>query len=149
MEEFDRDGGEAVTNIHMSSSAKADDPVISGARDLRIEIVPIRVHLLDQFYFPRAIPSLKTFLPADCCFNIGMLFEIDEAMDAIVFCKSRDQAVPMLVHSAHQVVGHADVECPTNFAGKNVNRVIAFGDHVQDAAITGSSAFADDDNHSK
>jgi hypothetical protein len=128
--------------------AKADDPVISGARDLRIKVVPIRSSLRSILSSTRD-STFKAFFSADCCFNIVMWLKIDEAMDAISFGKTLDQVIPMLVNPAHKIVGNSDVHSAAYCAGENVDPVITLGAHIQAAVFTGSSAFADDDNYSK
>jgi hypothetical protein len=139
----------SAERICLSSSAKADDVVISGGGDLRIEVVPIRILHFNELYFPRSIPFLQSFFAADGCLDVRVLFEINEAMDAVTFGEAWHRPHPVLVDPANQIIGHSDIEGPADFAGENVDPVVAFGAYAQDAVFTGSSAFADDDNHSK
>jgi hypothetical protein len=44
--------------------------------DLRIEVEPMRVLLLDPSDLPRAIPFLDLLLPLDRCLDAGMDFEL-------------------------------------------------------------------------
>jgi len=112
---------------------------------LVIEIVPIRVGLLDQSDLPGSIPALETLFPANCSFNVHMRLEINKAMNCILLCETAHCLRTMFIDATHKIVGHTDIERAAELAGKNIDPIITFCARSRRSVVTGSSAFADDD----
>ena len=132
----------------MSSSAKADDLVNSGARDLAIEIIPVGICRFDKSDLPGSIPTLETLLSPNCGFDVSMRFKIDEPLDSILFGEARHRTCPMLIHSAHQIIRYSNVKRSAEPARDNIDPIITVAAHARrsvGSVDTGSSAFADDD----
>jgi hypothetical protein len=115
--------------------------------NLWIEVVPIRIQLLNEPNFPCPIPSLETLFAEVCSRNVAVLFEIDQPMNVIFFREAICETHFMFVDPPHQVVGHTDVERAPNSAGENVYSVTTFHTHDDTPVFTGSGLAHDDMRH--
>jgi hypothetical protein len=121
----------------------------SGAGDLVVEIDPVRIFRFNEFNLPGSIPALEALFPPNCRFNVGMRFEIDESMYFILFCEAGHCARTMFIDAAHEIIRDTDVKRAPDFAGKDVDPIVAFNAHLEGTELTGSSAFADDDTRER
>ena len=74
------------------------------------EVIPIGIFFLDEANLPRPIPLLEPFFSANRSLDIGMLLEIDQAMNFVLFCKAVDETHLVFVYPAYEIVCHADIE---------------------------------------
>ena len=75
----------------------------------------------------------------DRIFNVVELFEMDEALDVVFFCKSFAHFIAMLTNAPYEVVCHANIQCAADSTGKNVDVKVSFSTQA------GLDASADDD----
>ena len=87
------------------------------ARLIVEETVPFRVCALDQANFPKSSPLLDLFLAPYGGRHTFMHLEIDEAVDAVLLCETRDQTLGVLGHSLVKIARHANVERAEWFTG--------------------------------
>jgi hypothetical protein len=74
------------------------------------EIVPCAISAIDKPDFPRPRPMFNRFLTLDRVSNVVVDLKEDQALQSVTFCKSRNQAMTMLIASSNQVVCHPDVQ---------------------------------------
>ena len=75
------------------------------------QILPTRIHALDQIKLPRARPALEGFLPPDRGLDVLMPFHEDQPDEPVPGGKPGARTLPMLPGSPGNVVRHADTEC--------------------------------------
>src|SRR5579871_5038378 len=76
--------------------------------------------MLDQLNFPSAIPFLEQLLALDRILDIGKLLEVDELVHLILLGEAGHGVRAVFVHAADEIVRHADVQRPAEFAGEDV-----------------------------
>src|SRR3974390_1513610 len=75
-----------------------------------VQIIPFRIVLQDQSDFPFSRPVLQIAFTLDRGSNVVIALEINQALDRILLCESRDEAVSMFVDASHEIVRHSDVK---------------------------------------
>src|SRR5882672_4102081 len=86
----------------------------------RIEIDPTRVLLFDQAYLPVTPPLLELFLARDGADCIIVDFEPHQLVDAISRREAAGCLGAMLVCTAHDIVGHAEIQRAVLLARKEI-----------------------------
>jgi len=67
------------------------------------QIAPLRVVLLEQVQFPRALPFLEALFAGDRVFHCRVLLEPDEAVGAVACGEAAESAFAVLVDALEQV----------------------------------------------
>ena len=93
--------------------------------DLAAQIPPIRIRLVYEDEFPFPSPFLQLLLSRNSFGRGFVSFKIDQAFD-VVTCGVMHLSLTMLLQTARQVSGDADVEDSSVRTGENVNDRIAF-----------------------
>src|SRR3954454_24173110 len=62
-----------------------------------VQIIPIRIHRVDEPHFPGTRPMLDVLLALDRRLNGVVRFVVDEALRAMLFRKAVDQSLTVLV----------------------------------------------------
>ena len=95
-----------------------------------MQVVPVRVHRLDQADFPVPPPGLDLLLAPDRAVHAEAVLIPDKAIDAIARREPRRRAVLVGTDPRPQVAGHADVERPPVAARHDVDGGVLFNGHV-------------------
>jgi len=75
-----------------------------------VEIVPVRVHGVDEAHLPGAGPVLHGFLALDRRADVVVPFVPDERFQAVLLREALDQALAMLPCAAGEFARHAEIE---------------------------------------
>src|ERR1700733_3054233 len=86
-----------------------------------IKVIPIGIEFFNQADFPGSIPLFQSPLAFDGVFDIVKLFEIDQPVDLVFFCKAFHRFQAMLRHAANEIVGYADVKRAADAISKYVD----------------------------
>src|SRR5215475_7533331 len=79
---------------------------------LRCQVLPTRIHFLNQRNFLLPTPTLNLLLPCNRVSHILESFKVHQPVDSILLCKPGDLAQLMLDNSAIKIIGHAHVKSP-------------------------------------
>ena len=74
-----------------------------------VKITPIRIHSMNQPDLPCSRPMFDRFLALNRVADIIKAFCIDQSLQAMVFCKSINEPLPVFVGSPRQVTCDTDV----------------------------------------
>ena len=77
---------------------------------VRIQIMPVRICLLNQLNLPGSLPFLDGFLAQNCGFHRLVHFEPDECMDSMLFREAFDCVSLVFVHALDQIRCYAGIE---------------------------------------
>src|SRR6185437_13307170 len=89
-------------------------------RNLIVEILPIRIHLLDQIHFPVAPPFFNLLFSGYCCDDRFMTLEPDQARNSMLRSKTGHAMRSVLPCPAQQVVCDSHVQRAIGLASKNI-----------------------------
>src|SRR5690606_30069139 len=87
-----------------------------------IEVLPLRVGVLDQLQLPGAVPALQRLLSPDRLSDEAVHFIPDQRLAAVTLGKAFYAVLPMLADAFVEVRGHADVKNAERATGQNVGR---------------------------
>src|SRR6187551_1012886 len=82
----------------------------SSASQLRRQVFPFHISLLDEVHFPFALAFFEQGLAVDSGMNVSEGFEIDEVFDLVLFRKAFDHSFTMLPTAPHQITGDANIK---------------------------------------
>src|SRR5690606_26157002 len=75
-----------------------------------VQVIPIRVHRIDQPHFPSPRPTLDRCFALNGCLDRIVPLHVDEAGKLVSRCEPLDRARSMLPRTACDIVGDADIE---------------------------------------
>jgi hypothetical protein len=75
------------------------------------QVVPARIHLLDQRYFLRSSPALELEFPGLCFAHITVDFKVDETGAGVLLREALDQAGFVLLDSLVEEACDANIKC--------------------------------------
>ena len=104
---------------------------------IKPQIAPLGVALLDKLDFPSAVPFLHRLFARDGIPNIGELFEVNQLRHTMLFCEARHQALAMLEYSLEEPPRYANVERAVFLACENIDPVALLGAHSMDPRFRG------------
>src|ERR1700749_2917886 len=76
---------------------------------------------MNESHLPRPRPVLDGLFALDCSPNVIMLFIVDQHLEAMPFGEAIDETLAVLVGSAWEVAGHADIERAVTPVGHHIN----------------------------
>jgi len=91
------------------------------SNQIGIQIVPLRICLLDQFQLPASLPFFDRLLPCNRGDHALMRLVPYQFVNAVAFGESFDKVALMLPHALDHVGGHTNVECSVPAADEDVN----------------------------
>jgi len=106
------------------------------------EIVPVRIHLLDQPGLPRPVPRLDPLLASDRGRDLAVMLREHEAREPVEFRESGKQLLPMFWRAPLQIRRHADIEDAVRPVGHDLH--IAALDHELRAFGLGGDEMMED-----
>jgi hypothetical protein len=86
----------------------------------RVQVLPIRIELLDRTNFPSAIPALNLFFARDRVANVVVLFEPHEPMHTVTFGESWNEIVLVLINASVEIARDSRVESAVALACEDV-----------------------------
>ena len=95
--------------------------------DLIIEIAPRFVFFCNKSCFPNARPMLDVFLALNCLIGGVVDFEINEAIDFVMFRVTFNHLIFVLVDAADEIVGDADIKRAAWTTCEDVNIELSHG----------------------
>jgi hypothetical protein len=95
--------------------------LLHSARDLVVEVPPIRIERPDQVDLPLAWPVLDVLLALDRGDGGVVLLVIDERLDAVTLRETGDEALPVLVDAPDQVIRDPDIKRATGTARQDID----------------------------
>jgi hypothetical protein len=104
--------------------------------NLLIKIPPRGILLRHKLGLPGARPVLDVLFPLDGVVRCVVHLEIDELVNSVSLGEAGDQSVLVLVHSAHEIVGDADVNGTARAAGEDIDVVLPHGPKFPDYFLT-------------
>jgi hypothetical protein len=84
------------------------------------------------------MPFFQTLLALDRVLDLIKFLIVDQSMNGVPLAKSTDRVRAMLIHATDKIIGHANVESPANFAGKDIDPVGTAHPHAAKLVVTGS-----------
>src|SRR5262245_36551208 len=102
-----------------------------------IQIDPVRVFTFDQVALPHTRPLLHSLLALDRLAHQAKLLIPDQQMHAIFTGEARRLTLPVLLDAPDDVVGNANVERSSGFAGEYIDPVAAHDTHTFACGVCG------------
>src|SRR6185312_11418928 len=94
--------------------------------NVRVQIVPFAVVLLDQPHFPSAVPFLQPLLAGDRRFGIVVHFIPHQGLDAVFLGETVDHAFTVLPDPLWKIRSHADIQCSMRAGGEDIYGKVLF-----------------------
>ena len=98
----------------------------------RIQILPLRIELLDQPDLPRPAPAFDRLLPLDRRYDLLMALEVDQSLQPVSLSKAGNRPYPVLINPPKDVRRDADVKRPVRSVRHDID-VTAFMPHIVSA----------------
>src|SRR4051812_20801030 len=93
-----------------TSPAMTTPTHVTGATSGRVQVIPLRVHCMNESDLPSPWPMLNRLLTLDRQTNVIERFVIDQQLQSVSLGKSVDQSFTVLICAARQIAGHTDVK---------------------------------------
>src|SRR4051794_23414561 len=90
-------------------------------RDRLVQVAPFRILLFDEPDLPIAPPFLELFFAPDRGGGIVIDLEPDQTIDAVSPGEARDDFGLVLMDTADEIPGHAEIERPVSSAGEEID----------------------------
>ena len=98
------------------------------------KINPVRVALINQVDFPGTMPALKLFFAQDSRFHFSKQFEVNQSVDAISACETRQGRIAVPPKPGDQIRRYTNVKRAVMPARKDVDAGLAFFPHAFELA---------------
>jgi len=86
-----------------------------------VQIVPSRIHRLNQGHFFCPRPGLELLFTADRVQHGRVQFKINQRVNAVLLGETRRQIILVLPDALNQVGRHADIQRATRLTGQNID----------------------------
>jgi hypothetical protein len=106
------------------------DPAIHDLDWLIVEIIPVRVSLMDQTHLRSTRPMLEIFLSLYCQFDGCVRLGIDQSFQAVHLGETVGDTFPMFPDAAGKIVRHPDVKRAVRATGQDINPSVRHGSMV-------------------
>ena len=107
---------------------------------IKPQIAPLGVVLLDKLDFPSAVPFLHRLFARDGISNICELFQVDQLCNTMALGGTRHQALAMFVDPLQEATRYANVERAVFLACENIDPVALLGAHSMDPRFRGDDS---------
>ena len=103
---------------------------VTPSHQLSVEVIPLRVALMDQPHLPRPRPMLDVFLSLNGSANVVMTFDENQPLQAMSLAKAFCNAVTMLLNPTRQIGGHANIKRAIGPVRHDVNPTAGHGAYL-------------------
>src|SRR3990172_6778756 len=91
-----------------------------GLGEIRPQVSPMWIGLLDQLHLPCALPFFHLLLAFDRASHVLIEFIVHQLIDLVLLRKALDLALLVFPYSANEVIRDADVKCSIPTVRKDV-----------------------------